>query len=97
VSYYVPFSAFFEWLLLILSEGIDRLVLFCISLTYKIALCSPLKISGHLFDPFLTICKYFNIVFVRFRSIIGKLTHFSFIKSVTSSFFEIRSSKDSPI
>jgi hypothetical protein len=89
-------SAFFGWLLLIPSGGIDRLVLLCTSLTYKTALYSPLKELSHLFVPFLTFCIYFSTILVCSGSIIGEPTPFSFIRLVTSSSFWIRSGKDPP-
>jgi hypothetical protein len=63
--------------LLISSEGIDKLVLFCTSLVYKTALCDPLKCPSHLFVSFPTFCNYFNTVLIYFRSIVGESTTFS--------------------
>jgi hypothetical protein len=78
-------SVSFGWLLLIPSESIDRLALFCISLAYDIALCGSLKGPGNLFVQFLTIFKYFSTVLVCFRQIVEEPTLISFKGSSTSS------------
>jgi hypothetical protein len=102
-------SASFGWLL-IPSEDIDRLVLFCIHFAYETTLRGPLKRLGHFMSHFLplertgsfyvqfpTFYIYFSTVLISAESIVGEPTHFSFIGSATSSSFRIRSDKDPPL
>jgi len=50
--------------LLIPSVDIDSLVLFCTSLAYETAFCSPLKGPVIYLSNFLLFCIYFSIVLV---------------------------------
>jgi hypothetical protein len=48
------------------SGDADKLVLMCSPLVFIIVLRRPLRELSHLFDYFLIICNYFNIVLIWF-------------------------------
>jgi hypothetical protein len=86
-------SIIVRWSLLVYSRGSD---FFCAPFAYVTTLCGPLRESGHLFNPFPTLCNYCCTIVVCFEFVVGEPTPFSMLGSPISSSFWIISGKDPP-